>query len=100
MWTHTNRTLGALTDGLLVGGGLVGAPGSGTGREPQADVDQRDEGGDLDERADDTSEACPEVTPKVAIATAIASSKLLPAAVKASVVVRSVRHAEGATQQK
>ena len=33
--------------------------------------------------------ACPEVAPKVAMATAIASSKLLPAAVKASVVVRS-----------
>ena len=33
--------------------------------------------------------ACPEVTPKVAMATAIASSKLLPEAVKASVVVRS-----------
>jgi hypothetical protein len=33
--------------------------------------------------------ACPDVTPNVAIATAMASSKLLPAAVNASVVVRS-----------
>ena len=33
--------------------------------------------------------AWPEVTPKVAMATAMASSKLLPAAVNASVVVRS-----------
>ena len=33
--------------------------------------------------------AWPELMPKVAMATAIASSKLLPAAVKASVVVRS-----------
>ena len=33
--------------------------------------------------------ACPLVTPKVPMHTAIASSKLFPAAVKASVVVRS-----------
>ncbi len=33
--------------------------------------------------------AWPEVTPKVAMATAIASSKLLPAVVKARVAVRS-----------
>ncbi len=32
--------------------------------------------------------ACPEVTPHMATATAMASSKLLPAAVKATVAVR------------
>ena len=43
--------------------------------------------------------AWPEVTPKVPMATAMASSKLLPAAVNASVVVARVAEADGAAER-
>ena len=77
-----------------VGGGhrsVLQARGEWDGRSggaPQGDVDEPDQHRDLDERADDAGEGLAEATPKAAMATAMASSKLLPAAVKASVVVR------------
>jgi hypothetical protein len=58
-------------------------------RSPEGDVDEADEDRDLDQRADPAASAWPEVAPNTPMATAMASSKLLPAAVNASVVLRS-----------
>ena len=55
--------------------------------EIQRHVDQPDQHRHLDQRADDRGKATPEPIPKTATATAIASSKLLLAAVNDSVAV-------------
>jgi hypothetical protein len=57
--------------------------------QPQRDADQRDQRGRLDERTDDSGKCLTEVIPHAPMLTAIASSKLLPAAVKPTVVVFS-----------
>ena len=51
----------------------------------ECNVDQANQGRHFNERADDAYKCLPEFSPKTATATAIANSKLLPAAVNESV---------------
>ena len=68
-------------------GGAAGVPPH-PGAPPQGDRYQAYQGWHLDQGPDHAANAAPDAIPKTPMATAIASSKLLPEAVKARVAAR------------
>jgi hypothetical protein len=87
LWTHTNRTLGLVLMRGSSGAGRWGRRGR-SGVPPRGRRRPGPTRTGTSMRGPTTpARAWPEVTPKVPIATAMASSKLLPAAVKLSVAV-------------